>query len=124
MLFFCYRYFQSSIMSLSKVSTIFSEQMEEWLPVISEHKILLASAAFLTPIIWYSLKFWLWLRKSQKKWKQVTDNFPGPEKHWLYGNLHQVRVFCSLVGGLFGCWGLFIFQLYLITWRTDNRGLY
>ena len=79
-------------MALSKASALLPAQLHDSvLPAVKQHRVLVASAVLFSPLIYFSLKFWLWLRKSQKKWKVLSDNFPGPKKHWLYGNLHQVN---------------------------------
>ena len=60
-----------------------------------EHKVAAVSVLAATPIIYYSFKVWLWLRKMRPVWDVLDENFGGPKKHWLFGNLHQVYiVFC------------------------------
>ena len=53
-------------------------------------RITIAVVAAASPFVYYGLKFWLWLRKMKPKWDKLTNQIGGPEKHWLYGNLHQV----------------------------------
>ena len=74
-------------MSLSKIS---SDLYDDWVPVLQEHKLLVGSGILLTPVLYCSVRLWSWWKGNKERWRTLKEHFPGPETHWLYGNLHQV----------------------------------
>ena len=66
------------------------------LPLLKAHRKITIAVVALSPFVYYGLKLWLWLRKMKPSWDKLRL-IDGPEKHWLYGNLHQVCTCISYV---------------------------
>ena len=65
-------------------------RFQPWLDELERHKALVVSSLVLSPIVYYGTKIYLWKRRQQPIFDVLEQNFPGPKKHWLFGNLHEV----------------------------------
>ena len=73
-------------------STLLDYRPPPLVPFLKEHKPLAIAIVAASPFVYYGIKFWWWLRKMKPAWDTLSTILGGPEKHWLYGNLHQVTL--------------------------------
>ena len=50
------------------------------------------------PLFYYLTMFVLWVLRMRPVWNVLEQNLPGPKKHWLFGNMHEVRVNSLIMG--------------------------